>query len=203
MRFIYVNIVTIIALSGQITQIHDILISSKMNGVSIKIRSDSVLNPSQVTGWFNESTSWYYLTIHQAHGDTARLELAKLFYPINRIEVIRAAESLQIGFRMSIPVEQFEFYYSEDPPELLLALRFPISDVISSLSSERPKKAPNFIPTSNRKQIWVKAFYFMGAGLTGAGFLAGEEQKGWEVPMGIGMIGMAYVYENFIQRKKK
>ena len=37
MRFIYVNIFTIIALSGQITQIQDVLISSKMNGVSIKI----------------------------------------------------------------------------------------------------------------------------------------------------------------------
>ena len=59
MRFIYVNIVTIIALSGQITQIHDILISSKMNGLSINIRSDDVLNPSKVTGCFNESTSWY------------------------------------------------------------------------------------------------------------------------------------------------
>ena len=203
MRFIYVNIVTIIALSGQITQIHDILISSKMNGVSIKIRSDDVLNPSQVTGWFNESTSWYYLTIHQAQGDTARLELAKLFYPINRIEVIRTGESLQIGFRMAKPVEQFEFYYSEDPPELLLALRFPISDVMASLSSERAKKVKSLTPISNRKQIWVKAFYFMGVGLTGAGFLAGEEQKGWEVPMGIGMIGMAYVYENFVRRKKK
>ena len=203
MRFIYVNIVTIIALSGQITQIHDILISSKMNGVSIKIRSDGVLNPSQVTGWFNESTSWYYLTIHQAQGDTARLELAKLFYPINRIEVIRTGESLQIGFRMAKPVEQFEFYYSEDPPELLLALRFPISDVMASLSSERAKKVKSLTPISNRKQIWVKAFYFMGAGLTVAGFLEGEEQKGWEVPMGIGMIGMAYVYENFVRRKKK
>ena len=203
MRFIYLNIVTIIALSGQITQIHDVLISSKMNGVSIKIRSDDVLNPSQVTGWFNESTSWYYLTIHRANGDTARLELAKLFYPINRIEVIRAGESLQIGFRMAIPVEQFEFYYSEDPPELLLALRFPISDVMASLSSERPKKITSITPTSNRKQIWVKAFYFMGAGLTSAGFLAGEDQKGWEVPIGIGMIGMAYVYENFVRRKKK
>ena len=203
MRFIYLNIVTIIALSGQITQIHDVLISSKMNGVSIKIRSDGVLNPSQVTGWFNESTSWYYLTIHQAQGDTARLELAKLFYPINRIEVIRTGESLQIGFRMAKPVEQFEFYYSDDPPELLLALRFPISDVMASLSSERAKKVKSLAPISNRKQIWVKAFYFMGAGLTGAGFLAGEEQKGWEVPMGIGMIGMAYVYENFVRRKKK
>ena len=202
MRFIYVNIFTIIALSGQITQIQDVLISSKMNGVSIKIRSDDVLNPSQVTGWFNESTSWYYLTIHRANGDTARLELAKLFYPIIRIEVIRAGESLQIGFRMAIPVEQFEFYYSEDPPELLLALRFPISDVMASLSSERPKKITSLTPTSNRKH-WVKAFYFMGAGLTSAGFLAGEDQKGWEVPIGIGMIGMAYVYENFVRWKKK
>ena len=43
----------------------------------------------------------------------------------------------------------------------------------------------------------------MGAGLTSAGFLAGEEQKGWEVPIGIGMIGMAYVYENIVRWKKK
>ena len=36
-------------------------IASKINGVSIKIHSDLILTPSQVTGWFNESTSWYYM----------------------------------------------------------------------------------------------------------------------------------------------
>jgi hypothetical protein len=31
-----------------------------------------------VSGWFNESTSWYYMTLHEANGDTARLEKARL-----------------------------------------------------------------------------------------------------------------------------
>jgi hypothetical protein len=51
--------------------------------------------------------------------------------------------------------------------------------------------------------LWIKGAYFIGAGLTGAGFLSGDTQKGWEIPVGMGIIAVAYVAENFIIGKKK
>jgi hypothetical protein len=202
MRFIFILSFTL--LQGQSTWIQDISVSTKKNGVFIKVRSDKPLDSNQVTGWFNESSSWYYMTLHQTSGDTAQLESAPLAYPVNRIECMRAGESLQIGFRLAIPVEQFEFYHSSDPPELLASLRFPLTDVLASMAKEKQPLSPFQSSASIQKRpLWVKAVYFFGAGLTGAGFLAGDTQKGWEVPVGMGMIACAYVYQNFIATKKK
>jgi len=201
MRFLL--LLTFTVLQSQSAWIQDISVSTKKNGVFIKIRSDNPLEPTQVTGWFNESTSWYYMTLHQTDGDTAQLEMASLAYPVKRIECVRAGESLQVGFRMATPVEQFEFYHSDNPPELLASLRFPLADVFASIEQEKPPISPFPTQPTIQRPIWIKAVYFIGAGLTGAGFLAGDTQKGWEVPVGMGLIAGAYVYDNFINEKKK
>ena len=96
---------------GQTNQINKILISPKNNGISINISSDIPLNESQVAGWYNESNSWYYMTIHNTKGDTAKLEQTKIYYPISSIEAFNTGESLQIGLKMKRPVEDFEFYF--------------------------------------------------------------------------------------------
>ena len=203
MRFIITFFLSFISIYSQTSKITSIDIASKMNGVSIKIHSDLILKPSQVTGWFNESTSWYYMTIHQAEGDTAFLELTKLANPIKEVEVIKAGESLQIGFRMKVPVENYEFYFSDLKPELMAALRFPLSDILASLESDQSDLKNSLIYKSRNKPMWVKVFYFAGIGLTSSGLIAGEKQKGWETPIGIGMIAVAYIYENFIFVNKK
>jgi hypothetical protein len=203
MQFIIIFLLTFIPINSQSANIESIDIASKINGVSIKIHSDSILNPSQVTGWFNESTSWYYMTIHQAEGDTALLGLTKLANPIREIEVIKAGESLQIGFRMKVPVENFEFYFSDVNSELIAALRFPLSDIIANLESDQSSLQNSIIYKTRNKPIWVKVFYFTGIGLTTSGLIAGEKQKGWEAPIGMGMIAIAYIYEKFIFKKKK
>ena len=194
MRLIIIFLFSSLLIFCQTNNIKSIDIASKINGVSIKIHSDLILKPSQVTGWFNESTSWYYMTIHQTDGDTASLELTQLVNSIKEVEVIKAGESLQLGFRMKVPVEDFEFYYSDINPELITALRFPLSDVIASIASDQSDLENNII---------YKAFYFVGIGLLTSGIIAGEEERGWEAPIGMGMIGLAYVYDNFILKKKK
>ncbi len=201
MRLLFLFSLTL--LQAQAVWINDISVAVKRNGVFIKIRSDAPLDPSQVTGWFNESTSWYYMTLHQADGDTSRLESANLSYPVSRIECVHAGESLQVGFRMAVPVEQYEFYHANDPPELLASLRFPLSDVMASFQQEQPPPAPLQPQTLVQRPTWIKAVYFIGGGLTGAGFLAGDTQKGWEIQVGMGLIAAAYVYEHFIAGKKK
>ena len=203
MRLIIIFLFSSLFIFCQTNNIKSIDIASKINGVSIKIHSDLILKPSQVTGWFNESTSWYYMTIHQTDGDTASLELTQLVNSIKEVEVIKAGESLQLGFRMKVPVEDFEFYYSDINPELITALRFPLSDVIASLESDQSDLENNIIYKTRNKPVWIKVFYFVGIGLTTSGIIAGEKQKGWEAPIGMGMIAVAYVYDNFILKKKK
>lgn len=203
MRFLLIFLLTFISINSQSVKIKSIDIASKMNGVSIKIYSDLILKPNQVAGWFNESTSWYYMTIHQAEGDTAALELTKLANPIREVEVIKAGESLQIGFRIKVPVENFEFYFSEINPELIAALRFPLSDIIATLESDQSDLQNNIIYKTRNKPIWVKVFYFTGIGLTTSGLIAGEKQKGWEAAIGMGVIAVAYIYETFIFSKNK
>ena len=203
MRLIIIFLFSSLLIVCQTNNIKSIDIASKINGVSIKIHSDLILTPSQVTGWFNESTSWYYMTIHQTDGDTASLELTQLVNSIKEVEVIKAGESLQLGFRMKVPVEDFEFYYSDINPELITALRFPLSDVIASIASDQSDLENNIIYKTRNKPVWIKAFYFVGIGLTTSGIIAGEEQRGWEAPIGMGMLGLAYVYDNFILKKKK
>ena len=203
MRFFIIFLFSFITIFSQTHQIKSIDIASKINGVSIKISSDFILKPTQVTGWFNESTSWYYMTIHQANGDTAFLELTKLVPPIREVEVINTGESLQIAFRMKIPVENFEFYFNDEDSELIAALRFPLSDVISSLEVDQSDLKSSIIYKTRNKPIWLKVLYFAGISLTTSGLFADEGQNRLNTPIGMGMIVIAYVYENFIFSKKK
>tara|TARA_B100001245_G_C22694171_1_gene338568 strand:- start:257 stop:688 length:432 start_codon:yes stop_codon:yes gene_type:complete len=143
------------------------------------------------------------MTLHKARGDTAQLEKVRLTYPVKQIECVRAGESLQIGFRLGTSVEQSEFYHASDPPELLASLRFPLSEVLASITQEKPSPPPLVGRNRVKRPFWIKGAYFIGASLTGAGFLSGETQKGWEIPVGMGIIAVAYVAENFIIGKKK
>lgn len=187
---------------SQELKIEEIQISSKTNGVSILIKSDQPVEPKKITGWFNASTSWYYITIFEANGDTTQLQMVNLEYPITDVEVLNIGESLQLGFRLSIPVEQFEFYHSDYPPEVMAALRFPLSDIMTTMAEETIVNQKTVFNPNETKPVWPKAFYFMGAGLAGAGLISGEEKKGWELTTGMGLIAVAYVYENILLEKK-
>ena len=133
-NLILISLTTLIF--GQNNRITNIAIAPKKNGVSIQILSDSPIQPSQVAGWYNQSNDWYYITIHNAFGNKASLEKTKVNYPITDIEAIDIGESMQLGFKMSQPVEDFEFYH--DNQKLLVALRFPLSSVLASMETDRP-----------------------------------------------------------------
>lgn len=202
MKSILIYIFLFIPLFCQKVEINTIDIASKKNGVSIKIRSNININPSQLTGWFNESNSWFYMTIHQGYGNIAYLESIKLDYPIKEIEILNIGESLQIGFKMNIPVENFEFYHTDTPPELLAALRFPLADIIAYIQPETQEIKNNLIIKTKNKPIWIKASYFIGIGLATSGLIANKNQKSWEVPIGLSITALAYIYENFISVEK-
>ena len=188
---------------GQTNQINKILISPKKNGRSINILSDLPLNKSQVTGWYNESNSWYYMTIHNAAGDTLELEKTKIYYPISGIEAVNTGESLQIGFMMDRTVEDFEFYFGGTSNELLVALRFPLENVLAAMEMESSIQPNNEIKGHIKSRSWVKRFYIAGSSMIGIGILNSSNQKGWEIPIGFSLIIVAYFYEQFIIHNSK
>ena len=188
---------------SQTKQISQISISSKKNGISINILSDIPLDKSQVTGWYNDTNSWYYMTIHNATGDVIALEKTRIEYPISNIEIVNTGESIQIGFKMKLPVEEFEFYFDDSSSRLLVALRFPLSNVLASIEAERPNRSNKKNVDDNRPRSWIKGLYFTGSSIVGVGLLKRNNQKGWEIPVGFSLILIAYCYEQFIIYKAK
>ena len=188
---------------SQTKQISQISISSKKNGISINILSDIALDKSQVTGWYNDTNSWYYMTIHNATGDVIALEKTRIEYPISNIEIVNTGESIQIGFKMKLPVEDFEFYFDDSSSRLLVALRFPLSNVLASIQAERPNRSNKKNVDNNRSKSWIKGLYFTGSSIVGVGLLKRNNQKGWKIPVGFSLILIAYCYEQFIVRSPK
>ena len=170
----------------------------KKNGVSIKILANFSIQPSQITGWYNQSNSWYYITIYNAFGDTVSLGKTKTNYPITDIEAIKIGESIQLGFKMSQPVENFEFYHN-NAQELLIALRFPLSNVLASMEEDRPVVS---MQTSQTNSL-SKVFYLLGSSIIGLEILNSKSNESWKVSIGLSVIFIGYLYEHFIVDKKE
>ena len=69
------------------SNINQILISTKINGVSVKLSLDKPLDNEFVTAWFDSKTNWFYITAYQANGDKRTLEQTKIIEPIEKIEI--------------------------------------------------------------------------------------------------------------------
>ena len=195
-NLLFLSLATIIF--GQNNRIENIDISTKKNGVSIKILANFSIQPSQITGWYNQSNSWYYITIYNAFGDTVSLGKTKINYPITDIEAIKIGESIQLGFKMSQPVENFEFYHN-NTQELLIALRFPLSNVLASMEEDRPVVS---MQTSQTNSV-SKAFYLLGSSIIGLEILNSKSNESWKVSIGLSAIFIGYLYEHFIVDKKE
>ena len=123
-------------LLAQKSKIERIEIDSKQNGITINIYSDVKIQSSQITGWYNSSTSWSYITIYNAGGDVENLNESDIGDKITDIEIIRLKESMQLGIRSIISIEQFEFY--EDPVDssMTASLRYPIDRTLTYIDKK-------------------------------------------------------------------
>ena len=186
-------------LSGQAAvSITGLSFETKTNGVYIQIHADQDLDPDWVTGWQNGDR--FYITIHNAGGDTAKIESSESGPHIRSIESTHVGQSLQLTFKLTRTVEQYEFFFTENPSELFVSLRFPVSDLLASLKTEtKPWKDEGDLNSINKSATrLIKAFYFLGAGLVAAGYFSKENKRDWEIPTGMGVIAAAYVYHQFI-----
>ena len=101
MKHFILVICSLSCLFAQKSSIDQILISTKINGVSVKLGLDNPLDSEFVTAWFDSKTNWFYITAYQATGDKRVLEQTKIIEPIEKIEVFKSNESIQIGMKLA------------------------------------------------------------------------------------------------------
>ena len=124
---------------AQKSNIERIDIDSRQNGVIINIISNIKIQRSQITGWYNPSTSWSYITIYNTVGNTDTLNKSDLDDGITDLEIIQLDESLQIGIRTISSIEGFEFYHGSDFI-MTASLRYPIDQTLAFIDKKEVDK---------------------------------------------------------------
>jgi len=194
-------------------------VEDKKNGAFVKIHTTSSIDPKHVTGWTAEG-GWFYITILNAISDSIRVMNSEIISPVSEIQVNNAEESTQLAFKIDQLIENFEFYQSKSPPELLVSLRFPLNEIAGVLESEKDKmesvesvtaedvelatNTGELLP-DRYKQIKT-ALYLTGASLTVAGTaIEANKSEGftWEIPTGLAIIASTFIYDKYFHKEKK
>jgi len=194
-------------------------VETKKNGAFLKIHTTTPINPQFVSGWTAEG-GWFYITILGAISDSARVMNSDFSSPVSEIQVDNSEESTQLALKIDQKIENFEFYESKSPPELLVSLRFPLTEIAGVLEVEKDKmETVETITTTNEelkadtgvllpdhyKRIKT-ALYVTGASLTIAGAaIEANKSEGftWEIPTGLVMIAGTFIYDKYFHKPKK
>ena len=135
MHKIIPSITTILSvLFCQQAVIEKIDIESKQNGIAVNFYSDNKIKSSQITGWYNPSTSCSYITIYNSKGSEKDLNESAINGDVSSIEIIQLNESLQVGIRSKKYIEQFEFYNDPKDSTIVALLRYPIEEILAYAS---------------------------------------------------------------------
>lgn len=180
--------------------ITDLQVEVKKNGIFLKIHSDKPIPENTVTGWFSDN-GWFYATIMNAYIDTNLVERIKYPAPVQNIIVHNSAESVQISLAVPI-IETHEFLWSGNPRELLVSLRFPLDSLKPVFADAKPIGKPNVNLESELNYSRIRnAALLIGVSLSVAGVVAsdGQEALGWELPTGLGLLIVTYIYDRYIQ----
>ena len=166
MHKIISSITTILSvLFCQQAVIEKIDIESKQNGIAVNFYSDNKIKSSQITGWYNPSTSWSYITIYNSKGSEKDLNESTINGDVSSIEIIQLNESLQVGIRSKKSIEQFEFYNDPKDSTIVALLRYPIEEILAyaskndvTLTSENQADKQ---PISIKKALYILTTLFL------------------------------------------
>lgn len=194
-------------------------VESKKNGAFLKIHTTTPINPQFVSGWTAEG-GWFYITILGAISDSARVMNSNFSSPVTEIQVDNSEMSTQLAVKIDQKIENFEFYESKSPPELLVSLRFPITEIAGVLEVEKDKMETAETVTTTNEELTADsgvlmpnhykrikaALYVTGASLTIAGAaIEANKSEGftWEIPTGLAMIVGTFIYDRYFHKPKK
>ena len=175
--------------------INDLRIDPKHNGLFLTLESSAPLNIENITGWVNED--WFYMTVHQAYGDTTTLRSTPLVNPVIAIENTNAEESTQLAFRINGRIENFEFYLSDDRQTIIVALYYPAETVVALMEQDQSAGFSNYKSDSRLRTV----FYFTGIAFTISGVISGDgsDEVNTELALGIIILAGTYIYDLLTQ----
>jgi len=194
-------------------------IENKKNGAFVKLFTTSPVEQKHITGWTGDN-GWFYITVMGAIADSGRVASSEIKHPVSQIQVNNTDESTQIAIKVKETIENFEFYQSKSPPEILVSLRFPIYEVAAVLEQERESMGSAESITTEEGQFDTDtgvlipdqykrirtALYLSGASLTIAGAaLESSKSEGfsWEIPTGLAIIAGTFIYDKYFHKPNK
>ena len=181
-------------------EITDIKINSKKNGIFLTIQSNKPLYSETATGWYSEN-GWFYTTIMNAQIDTNLVEAINTPTIVKQVLLYNNNESVQISLKVP-PIEIHDFFESDNPNELMIALRFPLAAMDPILAEAKSAHKSNiYMQTAlNYNQI-RNSLILVGASLSIAGLISSDDQDkiGWELFTGMGLLIATYLYDRYIQ----
>ena len=183
--------------------ITDLKVEVKKNGVFLKIRSNKSIPKSAVTGWYSDN-GWFYVTIMNAFIDTNLVENIKYPAPVKKIIVHNLEESVQISLAVPI-IETHEFLWYGNPRELLVSLRFPPESITPVFAEAKLNNKRNVNLESELNYSRMRnAALLIGSSLAIAGIVDsdGQDSIGWELPTGLGLLIVTYMYDRYIKFNK-
>ncbi len=145
--------------------IEKIDIESKQNGIAVNFYSENKIKSSQITGWYNPSTSWSYITIYNSKGSEKDLNESTINGDVSSIEIIQLNESLQVGIRSKKSIEQFEFYNDPKDSTMVALLRYPIEEILTYASKNdvtlTPENQADKQPISIKGALYILTTLFL------------------------------------------
>jgi len=171
--------------------LNNLRIEPKQNGIFLTIQSSTPLKIENITGWVNDD--WFYMTVHEAVGDSISIQTAQYSYPVITVENTNAIESTQIALRLHGKIENFEFYLSDNKQTIIAALYYSAESVVALLEEKQPEDYSSYKLNSRLKSV----FYLTGGALTISGVISGDGSKGnnTELALGLTILACTYFYD--------
>ena len=171
--------------------LNNLRIEPKQNGIFLTIQSSSPLKIENIIGWINDD--WFYITVHEAVGDSISIQTAQYSYPVITVENTNAEESTQIALRLHGKIENFEFYLSDNKQTIIAALYYSAESVVALLEEKQLEEYSSYKLNSRLKSV----FYLTGGALTISGVISGDGSKGnnTELALGLTILACTYFYD--------
>jgi hypothetical protein len=139
-----------------------------------------------------------------AYIDTNLVESIKHPEPVKKIIVHNSEESVQIS--LAVPtIETHEFLWYGNPRELLVSLRFPLESITPVFAESKLNNKRNVNLESELNYSRMRnAALLIGSSLSIAGIVDsdGQDSMGWELPTGLGLLIVTYMYDRYIKFNK-
>lgn len=101
-------------------------IDEKANGTILRIKTREKFDDRNIST-FKHNNGWFYVTVKGGLVDSVALKKSETRGVVQEIAFDQLAESAQLAFRLRSAVEGFEFFQNNDPGELVVTLRTPLS----------------------------------------------------------------------------